>query len=207
MIEPKTMYTSVRQEILDQKKCQFNLFGASITLTSAILAYGAATKVGALVYVVPILLNVLSIVMILEKATSIQRMVGYLQLMESEFEKYNWMWEYHLSIFRSCRRQRGKFEEWRRHIYVITVSLILTTINILCAALYFKGPEMTLLRTSKEWGQVSEFYGEVKVVVVAFLLSGVLIIGVRWLQLMGGPFSGEAVRNRWLEVLNHSKVK
>ena len=33
VIDPTVMYSSIRQEVLDQKKCQFSLFGACVTLT------------------------------------------------------------------------------------------------------------------------------------------------------------------------------
>jgi hypothetical protein len=83
-IDSTAMYSSVRQEILDQKKCQFQLFAASATLTAAVLAYAGRADATPLVYVAPMLLNVLSLTIILDKAISIQRMVGYLQLMESK---------------------------------------------------------------------------------------------------------------------------
>ena len=200
------MYTSVRQEILDQKKCQFNLFGASITLTAAVLAYGAATNVGPLVYVTPILLNVLSVTIILDKAISIQRMVGYLQLMESCHDKYRWMWEYQLSIFRATAGRSVGLEGFRRHTYVITVATILFVVNILSAALFFRGPSAIALRASDKWQDVSEFYGAVSVIVFILLTWGVLTTLSRWGQWMFGKFTGEAVRQRWREALDQSQV-
>lgn len=204
MIDPKTLYTSVRQEILDQKKCQFNLFGASVTLTAAILAYGAATTVGPLVYVAPILLNVLAATMILDKAISIQRMVGYLQLMESQFEDYTWMWEYHLSLFRKQPKLSAGIEGFRRHSYVITVATVLLVINVLCALLYGFGPAAIALRSSSTWSQVSRFYGSVDIVTISLVLFSFAITFYRWGQLMFGPYTGEAVRKRWLNAIEHS---
>ena len=94
-IDPLEIYKTIRQEILDQKKCQFHLFSISITVTSGILAYASTTKVGPIIYVAPIVMNILALTIIIDKALSIQRMVGYLQLMESETRKIKWMWEYH----------------------------------------------------------------------------------------------------------------
>lgn len=205
MIFPETMYTSVRQEILDQKKCQFNLFGASITLTAAVLAYGAATSVGPLVYVAPILLNVLATMMILDKAISIQRMVGYLQLMETRHNEFTWRWEYHLSLFRRIPGKSLGLEGFRRHSYVITVASVLFVINSLCAALYFYGPAAIMLRSSETWTVVSEFYGGVNVLVIALLSCGLFITLYRWSQLMFGKFTGVAVEQRWVKAIEESE--
>ncbi len=90
----------MRQEILDQKKCQFQLFGAALTLTAAVLAYAPTARSGPVVYIAPVVMNVLALTIILDKAVSIQRMVGYLQLMESEGSRFLWIWEYDLNLFR-----------------------------------------------------------------------------------------------------------
>ena len=205
MIRAETMYSSIRQEILDQKKCQFNLFGASITMTAAVLAYGAATSVGPLVYVAPILLNVLAVTMILDKALSIQRMVGYLQLMESRYDDYDWMWEYHLNEFRKIAGRSCGRDTFRRHSYVVTVALVLFVIDALCAALYFAGPTSSALRSSPNWSNVAEFYGAVDLVVAVLVLWGLVVTLTRWVQLVFGKFTGAAVEQRWLEALAKPK--
>src|SRR5262245_37372732 len=88
-------YSTIRQEILDQKKCQFQLFGVAVTVTSAILAYAAGAQPGRLVYVAPVLINVIALWMVLDKAVSIQRNVGYLQFMEQtpNNDQKDWKWE------------------------------------------------------------------------------------------------------------------
>ncbi len=68
-IDPATMYSSVRQEILDQKKCQFQLFCACISVSAAALAYAGAARASPAVYIAPMLLNVLGLTIILDKAT------------------------------------------------------------------------------------------------------------------------------------------
>jgi len=202
MISPEMMYSSIRQEILDQKKCQFNLFGASITLTAAVLAYGAATSVGPIVYLAPIVLNALAIMMILDKARSIQRMVGYLQLMESKFDEYNWMWEYHLNLFRKLRGVACGPDSFRRHSYVITVASVLLVLNSLCAALYRWSPTAIAFRSDPEFP--AEFYGAVDFLVLGLLAWGVYVSIKTWLQLLIGKFTGVSVEKRWLEALSKS---
>ena len=201
MISPITMYTSVRQEILDQKKCQFHLFGACITLTAAVLAYAAATKVGPLVYLAPILLNLMGVIIILDKAISINRMVGYLQLMENEHDKHNWMWEYHLSKYRELTGKPCGIEGFRRHSYVITVAAMLLVMNLLCLALYFWGPAATIIRNSSQWASSAEFYGAVDLLMILLVGLSLLITVRRWCQLMFGKFTGKAIRKRWLEAI------
>ena len=98
IIKGEAIYRSVREEILDQKRCQFQIFGAALTLSAAVLAYSASPNVSQFVCAAPMLMNVLTLTIILDKAVSIQRMVGYLQLMESILApSRGWMWEYHLT--------------------------------------------------------------------------------------------------------------
>ena len=201
MITPETMYNSVRQEVLDQKKCQFQLFGACVTLTAAILAYAATSAVSPSVYVAPILINALGCTIILDKAISIQRMVGYLQLMERKPGMCTWMWEYHLSKFRSLPGKSQGLEGFRRHKYVLTVASMLMTMNVLCAALYYWGPSAKALRTSEDFAQVAEFYGAVNLVVALFVLGGVGVTIGRWCQLMFGKSTGKAIGSRWVEAI------
>jgi len=201
MIPSELMYKSIRQEILDQKKCQFNLFGASVTLTAAILAYSAASNVGPIVFIPPVVLNILATLLILDKATSIQRMVGYLQLMESEFDKHTWKWEYHLSKFRKIPSHRKGVEGFRRHHYVITVATILIILNVFCCWLFFKGPAVQVLRASDRWSSLAEFYGAAEFVVVALIVVHIITAAIRWIQLMFGKFTGGAVRARWIEAI------
>lgn len=205
MIDSTAMYNSIRQEILDVKKCQFNLFGVSITLTAAILAYAAATSVGPIVYIAPILMNVLCVTMILDKAVSIQRMVGYLQLMESGQISGDAMWEFHLSKFRELPGKSCGYEKFRKHKYVITVSAIILLISFLSGALYRWGPSAIALRNETDYYKVAEFYGAINLLVLALLTLGVLLAIRKWWQLVFGIYTGKAIRHRWIQATDESK--
>lgn len=141
-VPPDLVYGSIRQEILDQKKCQFQLFSMAVTVTAAILAYGAATQIGPLLYVAPMVLNLLALIVIIDKAISIQRKVGYLQIMEQGFTDRPWRWETHLDKFRTLRGVTlpPSSGESRKHSYVSTIVLMLTILNFLCAGLCWFGP-------------------------------------------------------------------
>ena len=201
MISDEVMYKSIRQEILDQKKCQFNLFGACLTITAAILAYASKNNVGPIVFIAPIILNVLGVTIILDKAKSIQRMVGYLQLMENEGSKYKWMWEYHLSKFREIPGKSVGFESFRRHSYIITVASFLLLINIFCASLYYYGPNSVKLRLSTSWPDFAEFYGMVDIFVILFLIIGFVTTIKSWIQLIFGQHTNKAIIARWKKVI------
>ncbi len=205
MIPAELMYKSIRQEILDQKKCQFNLFGASVTITAAILAYSAASNVSPIVFIPPVILNMLATLLILDKATSIQRMVGYLQLMEHEFKDHKWKWEYHLSKFRKTPSQYTGIEGFRRHHYVVTVATILLVLNGLCCWLFFQGPAVQALRASDRWSSVAEFYGAAEFVVIGLIIVHFITAIIRWSQLMFGKFTGGAVRARWIETIKNAE--
>ena len=196
-IDPSVMYKSVRDEILEQKKCQFNLFAASVTVNAAVLAYSTASKVGPLVYIAPIVLNILAVTIILDKAGSIQRMVGYLQLMENPVNEFQWMWEFHLRRYRAAPGRSEGFEGFRRHSYVITVASMLLVLNLLCAALYFRGPSAISLRLEPNWSKLAEFYGAVNAMVIGFVAWGFIITIYRWAQLIVGKSTSMAVERRW----------
>lgn len=205
VIDPTVMYSSIRQEVLDQKKCQFSLFGACVTLTAAVLAYAGTGRVTPVIYVAPMLLNVLGLTIILDKATSIQRMVGYLQLMESVADRTRWMWEYHLNLFRGLPGTVAGSESYRKHKYVRNVSLILLVLNAFAAALYGWGPTAVELRASEGYNQLREVYGAMHLAVALINVFGFSIAWRRWRQLVHGEFTSTAIRQRWLHVLGHKQ--
>lgn len=203
-INPEIIYRSVRQEILDQKKCQFQMFGAALTVTAAILAYANSTKAAPLVYVVPVLINVLALTIILDKALSIQRMVGYLQLMESGLSPRRWMWEYHLNLFREIPPASVGSDAQRKHTYIRNIALMLLTLNLVSSALYFLGPEAVALRAAPSYQSLREIYGAIHLVVIVFNVVGGVVVGRRWWQLVHGDFTSRSIRARWIEVFAKS---
>lgn len=184
---------------MDQKKCQFQLFSLTVTVTAGILAYAAGTISIPPIYLVPLAMNALTMIIILDKAISIQRKVGYLQLMEQNLNEYEWMWEAQLDIFRGKvpLRPKSKGDPARKHSYITTVGLLLVLLNILCGFLYILGPD------ALKWHQaqpqyttfISDFIG-----ILAFSSSIAILIRKRS-QLINGKHSGPAIENTWREVL------
>ena len=206
-IEAQAIYSSIRQEILDQKGCQFRMIATALTFNAAVLAYANNASVGPLVYIAPIVMNVFALAIILDKALSIQRMVGYLQLMESDHTPRQWMWEYHLNQFRGISVTNGKSDSHRHHTYVRNVALMLFFLTVLSAALYFLGPEMQELRGQPTYSSVAEIYRVVGAcigMVVGFAIT--LIVG-RWWQLVFGAYSSDSIRQRWYAAFDESKTK
>ncbi len=192
------VYGSIRQEILDQKKCQLQLFGMAITVTAAILAYGAAAEVGPLLYVAPMVINVLALIIILDKAISIQRKAGYLKMMEQAFSQGPWMWETHLDLFRSHVpvKPKSSAQEGRKHSYITTVSLMLVVLNLLCAGLCWLSP--TPLASSRQEGWLD-------VVVLILLAVGPLWGAKKWLSLVRGSNSTKSITAKWQAVIKEAK--
>jgi hypothetical protein len=208
LISPKLMYASVRQEILDQKRCQFQIFSAAVTLTAAVMAYASSSTVGRvqpLVFVAPVILNVLALTIILDKAISIQRMVGYLQLMESDTTGRRWMWEYHLNRFRGKQGRGIGPDQGRKHNYIRTVALMLICLNIGMTLLYFFGPEAVALRQTPVYEKAREVYGAIDLIVLALNIIGIGTAWRRWLQLVSGMYTSVAIRKQWEEVLNEDR--
>jgi hypothetical protein len=139
--------------------------------------------------------------MILDKAISIQRMVGYLQLMENDTDR-KWKWEYHLNIFREKPGKSSIQEPHRKHRYVFNVALMLLILNAISSALYAWGPDAVALRATSEYQSLREFYGAVHLLVLVLNFYGIYIAIHRWRQLVYGPFKSSAIQARWLEVLN-----
>lgn len=206
VITPTVIYDSVRQEILDQKKCQFQIFGAALTITAAVLAYAGSAKVGPLVYVAPVLMNVLALTIILEKAISIQRMVGYLQLMEQYTSVRQWMWEYHLNQFREEPGTSEGPESYRKHKYIRNVALMLVILSLVPTLLCILGPNAIELRQSPSYEGLREVYGAIYALLILLNLYGVGIAFRRWKQLVQGEYTSKAIRARWLRVINKSNA-
>jgi len=190
------VYGTIRQEILEQKKCQFQMFTASATITAAILAYAGSTKIGGLIYVAPMTLNSLALWMVIDKAISIQRKVGYLQIMETHSEKPDWSWESDLDKFRADANEGGGEEESRKHTFATMVSLLLMSLNIFCAALYFFGPGAA---TSADLPHLRH-YGWLDAACVLILLGGFAAGWKKRNGLVRGNNS-TAIRNKWLRVM------
>ncbi len=41
-VDPELIYQTIREEIIDQQRCQFKLLSLAVTMTAGVLAYGAA---------------------------------------------------------------------------------------------------------------------------------------------------------------------
>jgi hypothetical protein len=204
-VQAEVVYRSVRQEILDQKRCQFQILSAALTFSAAVLAYAASLHVSPFVYVAPMLMNVLTLTIILDKAVSIQRMVGYLQLMESYPEPHRgWMWEYHLNIFRELPGEPAGTEKHRKHTYIRNVSLILIMLNFVSLALYFWGPEAAALRSTPAYPNFARFLGSVDTAVIGLTLFGTYFAATRIRQLVRGVMTSSAVRKKWISVLTEA---
>lgn len=199
-IPSELIYPSVREEILEQKKCQFQLVAAAITITVAVLAFATKDGVGPAIYVAPILMNMLSMMIVLNKSMSIQRMVGYLQLMESDKSNRRWMWEYHLNIYREQSAIPQGPEPSRKHTYVLSVSTMLISVSVLCAALYFWGPSGMKIRQSPS-SESTPFYWAMATVVVGLLVTSVACAAKAWLQLVLWSYTSTAIRTRWEDVI------
>ena len=131
-------------------------------------------------YVVPVLINVLALTIILDKALSIQRMVGYLQLMESGYSSRRWMWEYHLDLFREIPSKSVGSDAQRKHTYIRNIALMLLTLNLVGSALYFFGPEAVAMRQEPSYQSLREIYGAIHLIVIVFNVLGAIVAGRRW---------------------------
>ena len=195
-IDPTTTYTSVRAEILDQKKCQFQMFGAAMTFSSAVFAFVISFSPVSIVLVSPIIMNVFSLLMIMDKAISIQRMVGYLQLMESEKLTTSWMWEYHLNKFREHPAIAGQPEPHRKHRYTRNISLMLISLNSVSIVLYI---------WKTDWNAKTIVDYIMHISMAFFYLLGIFVAFYRSSQLVKGKYTANAIKNRWLKVIEDKK--
>jgi hypothetical protein len=188
------VYSTIRDEILEQKKCQFQLFSVSVAVTSAILAYAAGAHLGRLVYIAPMLINVISLWMVLEKAISVQRKVGYLQLIEqtTDYRDREWSWETDLDRFREKQLPSKDVREAGKHKYVLQVSLLLLFLNGFCAALFFFGPDSRSNTVADGW--INEFC-------LLVLVAGVVLATVQWCSLAYGKNSTPAILRTWKSVV------
>jgi hypothetical protein len=189
------IYNTVRQEILEQKKCQFQMLGLALTFSAGIFAFIGTKDVSSFFFMAPVVMNVLALSIILDKATSIQRMVGYLQLMENAKETTVFKWEYHLDIFRGLKGFAAGTENWRKHKYITHISLMLLALSMAAAILFvIKSEVYTKYDT----------LGITALVFIIFLLSfGIYTFLKRWHQLVKGEYTSKSVRLRWEEAMKH----
>ncbi|MBI3817108.1 MAG: hypothetical protein HY286_00330 [Planctomycetes bacterium] len=206
-IDPQTIYTSVRQEILEQKKCQFQLVVAAITVTVGVLAFASSSyaigppsasgagngQIHPTIYIAPMLMDLFALMIILNKSKSIQRMVGYLQLMESNMPTLIWKWESHLEKFRAGG--------YRRHAYILNVSFILIVLSLLCLTLYLISPSADIARNSGDKSAVAFYWLGFS----AALFINVIAMGTafkNWLDLVYLSNSSKETFERWKVTTN-----
>lgn len=220
------VYKSIREEVIEQKKCQFQILTAAVTFTAAAWAFVSHGPHSSLGYLAPIALDVGALVMILDKAKSIQRMVGYLQVME-EKSGTDWKWELNLDKFRGLPekipKERGqaaapnaagkagshpsdKLADARKHSYIRTVGILLLALSAFCVLFY----ALTLVpEVGAAQSQAAATSGEVVSVLVKLLVLGLglatTIFGLtRFVhvrrQLTTGIYSSSEIRKRWKDV-------
>ena len=194
-MDRETIYKTIREEILEQKKCQFQLFTASVAITSAVLAYAGTTRLGGLVFIAPMLLNSLALVLLIDKAISVQRKVGYLQLVEQNPDHLDWKWETDL-VFRADPDSGKGAAESRKHTYVTTVCGMLFFLNVFCTLLYFFAP-FREFPTNPSQGRA---LGWMDAACVVILVSGAAYAWFRRRSLVRGENSTSAILDKWRRV-------
>lgn len=203
-VDPQFLYQTIREEIIDQKRCQFQLLSLAVTVTAGVIAYGTGAGAPPPVYLAPLAMNVLAIVVILDKAVSIQRKVGYLQMMEENFNNFVWMWETQLDDFRKHVPQRAGVpgDPSRKHSYVTTVGLMLLGLNVICVFLYVAGPN------ALKWhgDNLPWLTGLSASVALLLLLFGCIAFFVRRRNLVNGRHSGPQIQQTWMNVLRKWKL-
>jgi hypothetical protein len=196
-VDPKFLYDTIRKEILDQKRCQFQIFSMTVAGTALILAYAVGSRAMSLVYLAPMVMNDLSLIIFLEKAISVQRKVGYLQMMEQHLEEYVWLWETQLEDFRAKVPLRSSTppDPARKYKYLTLVGLMLVGLNLLTALLFWLH-----LGVPDGVGAPWEVWAVRTLSVALFLLGPIALVWYRN-SLIGGRNSGPAIRKTWEEVL------
>lgn len=198
-VDPQFIYRTIREEILDQKRCQFQLLSLAVTMTAVVVAYGTSVTVAPLVYLAPLVMNAVAVVIIFDKAVSIQRKVGYLQIMEEHLTDYIWMWERQLDEFRKAVPERAGVsgDPSRKHSYVTTVGWMLLILNAVSILLFVATPG------AREW-HVENFpwlsLGSDMIALVVFVVGAMSFL-IKRSHLIGGRHSGPQIRKTWEGVL------
>jgi hypothetical protein len=202
-VDSQFIYRTIREEILDQKRCQFQLLSLAVTVTAAVVAYGTAVTAAAPVYLAPMVMNAMAIVIIFDKAVSIQRKVGYLQLMEEQLGQYNWMWERQLDDFRKAVPERSAFpgDPSRKHSYVKTVGWMLLFLNAICGLLFACAPGAWRWHVDNfPWLSLGCSF-----IAAAVFIAGAVSFFVKLSRLVGGRHSGPQIRKTWETALANWK--
>ena len=203
-IDPQSTYQTIRDEILDQKRCQFQLLSLAVTVTALVIAYATSVTAAPLVYLAPLVMNAVAVVIIFDKAVSIQRKVGYLQVMEEHLGKYTWMWEKQLDEFRKTVPERAGVlgDPSRKHSYVTTVGLMLLILNVVSLLLFVFAPG------AWEWHRANFPWlslGSAAVALTVFV-TGAIALWTKRAHLIGGRHSGPQILKTWKSVLENWKT-
>ncbi len=209
-INPELTYRTIRDEILDQKRCQFQLLSLAVTVTALVLAYASTKPSEPSIYIAPVLMNVVAIIIIFDKAVSFQRKVGYLQIMEESLGEGVWKWESNLDNFRkvdpknSDDGKKSKHDETketdppRKQSYITTVGTLLVALNCICGYLF---------SSEVNWWYPSTVYTVQWVntaIIAVLLIYGIGTFMRKRHHLIKGQHSGPQIRKIWESVLEKS---
>jgi len=206
------LYTNrFERKFLTKKKCQFQIFSVAVAITSVVLAYALRDHAQGFALLAPIVMNTLALAIIADKAISIQRKVGYVQVMEEGIPLNNsgnfpsvtpWKWESHLEKY------RGSGDVKRNHSYLSLIGTMLLVLNLFC--LGFLG---IILSEGNLFGVLTEILSLLEpnkknftsAFAVLTFLFGLGFFLIKLCSLIHGKNNSTKIKEKWIEIINESK--
>lgn len=187
------VYSVLRTEILDQRKCQFQMYTMAASITSASLVFAESSGLGFLAFLAPMIFNNASLMMVVIKELSVFRKVAYLQLLEQYPDARKWKWETDLDSFRNDTGYDPGAKRSHNHTYPLMLCLFINLLNAVSAALYFFNSSSEVV--------TDRMHGFADGLCVFLIASGLYFTITNFWSLILGKNTTSAIVAKWRRIL------
>ena len=196
-MERKTVYESLRRELLEQRRCQLQMYTLSAGVLPAALLFAEKANLGAFVFPACILFFIAALMMVFNKECSIFRKVGYLRILEENEQIQQWRWESDIDAFRQDPARFQDTTKGSHHSYVIMISVFINMLIWISVVLYAIQPFPAEHLQLPEWHKGVLALSCILVAVAGTLGTGISLYGFSY-----GSDSTSAIYDKWHHVLS-----
>lgn len=195
-MDRRTVYEALRAEILDQRKCQFQMYTIAAGIAPAALLFADESGMGGVIFLGPLVFNLAALMMVLQKEVSIFRKVGYLQVLETHPKIQEWSWEMDIDAFRRNADQFAAQDTARHHTYAMMVCLFILMLSTGSGILYWFYPFTHNAPPISVYAR--GIFDTITIILCAFSFG---FTGHHLYRLVRGADTSSAIHRKWLEIL------
>jgi len=150
-MQRETVYKSLREELLEQRRHQLQMYTLSAGALPPALLFAEKANLGTFMSPACILISVAALMMVFYQERSIVQKVGYLRVLEENEQIQKWCWESDKDAFLKNETFFKSATVSRHHSYVAMISLFINTLIWVSVFLYAIQPFPVEYPQRLEW--------------------------------------------------------